>query len=101
MPISPQEARRRAKEQAVTKEAVQTYVIVDEHYRPNAHGLGGVKPFVKNGKHCLVHDRATSQVLARRWRNRARADARVGDDKWPLSPPSSTTFTRRTSSSMK
>lgn len=63
MPISPQEARRRAKEQAVTKEPVQTYVIVDEHYRPNAHGLGGVKPFVKNGKHCLV----LTEQQARYW----------------------------------
>lgn len=63
MPISPQEARRRAKEQAVTKEAVQTYVIVDEHYRPNAHGLGGVRPFMKNGKHCLV----MTEQQARYW----------------------------------
>jgi hypothetical protein len=63
MPISVQEARRRAKEQAVTKEAVQTYVVVDEHFRPNAHGLGGVKPFVKNGKHCLV----LTEQQARYW----------------------------------
>ena len=54
MPVSPQEARRLAKEQAATKALPQTYVIVDEHFRPNAHGLGGVKPFMKNGKHCLV-----------------------------------------------
>ena len=63
MPMSPHEARRRAKEQAVTKAAVQTYVIVDEHFRPNAHGLGGVKPFVKNGKHCLV----LTEQQARYW----------------------------------
>ena len=54
MPVSPQEARRLAKEQAATKAQTQTYVIVYEHFRPNAHGLGGVKPFMKNGKHCLV-----------------------------------------------
>jgi ribosomal protein S16 len=63
MPISPQEARRRAKEQGVTKAPVQTYIVVDEHFRPNAHGLGGVKPFMKNGKHCLV----LTEQQARYW----------------------------------
>ena len=63
MPVSPQEARRRAKEQRATKQPTQTYVIIDENYRPNAHGLGGVKPFLKNGKHCLV----LTEQQARYW----------------------------------
>jgi hypothetical protein len=55
--MSPQEARRRAKEQAATKQPVQTYVFTDDHnphLRPNSHGYGGVKPFLKNGKWCMV-----------------------------------------------
>lgn len=63
MPISPQEARRLAKEQRAVKAPVQTYVITDPHFRPNQHGLGGVKTFVKNGKHCLV----LTEQQARYW----------------------------------
>jgi hypothetical protein len=54
MPISPHEARRRAKEQKASAATVHTYVITDPDFRPNAHGLGGVKSFIKEGKHCLV-----------------------------------------------
>lgn len=66
MPVSPQEAARLKKEQAATKAPVQTYVFTDDHgpyLRPNAHGLGGVKPFMKNGKWCMV----MTEQQARYW----------------------------------
>ena len=64
MPVSHQERHRLRKEAKATKASVQTYIITDEHFRPDMHGgIGGVKTFSKNGKHCLV----LNEQQARYW----------------------------------